>query len=83
MFAPASMSGSGEAVRPRGVWTLLALGALLAYTTWVWGGLRPSYHRGGVGLAVAVLVSLNSRVSLKNLLACQFVLTSKKFADQS
>ena len=58
MSAPASKSGPGEAVRPRGVWTLLALGALLAYTTWVWGGLRPSIHRGGVGLAVAVLVAL-------------------------
>jgi len=52
------MPGSGGTVRPRGIWTWLALGALLAYTAWVWGGLRPSFHRAGVGLAAAVLAAL-------------------------
>lgn len=58
MSVHSSMIDSGGAARPRGVWTLLALGALLAYTTWVWGGLRPSFHRGGVGLAAVLLLAL-------------------------
>ena len=58
MSIPSSTPGSGGAVRPRGVWTLLALGALLAYTTWVWGGLRPSFHRGSVGLAAVLLIAM-------------------------
>ena len=53
-----TMARPGENGRLRGVWTLLALGALLAYTTWAWGGLRPSFHRVGVALAAGVLVAL-------------------------
>jgi hypothetical protein len=42
------MPGSAELTAARHMdW--LALGALLAYTAWVWGGLRPSFHRAGVG----------------------------------
>lgn len=58
MTVQSSMPGPGGALRRRGVWTWLALGALLAYTTWVWGGLRPSFHRGGAGLAAVLLLAL-------------------------
>lgn len=53
-----STVGSNDAVRPRAVWTLVALGFLLAYTTWAWAGLRPSFHRVGVGTAVVLLGAL-------------------------
>ena len=53
-----AMVGSGAAPRRRAVWTLLALGFLLAYTTWVWAGLRPSFHRVGVGAAGFALIAL-------------------------
>lgn len=43
---------------PRAFWTLAALGFLLAYTTWIWAGIRPSFHRVGVGTAGALLVLL-------------------------
>ena len=58
MPSPPSMFRLGEPVRARGAWTLLVLGALLVYTTWVWGGLRPTFHRGGVGLALLLLLAL-------------------------
>ena len=53
-----AMVGSGAAPGRRAVWTLLALGFLLAYTTWVWAGLRPSFHRVGVGAAGFLLVAV-------------------------
>ncbi len=37
------------------------LGLLLAYTLWAWAGLRPSFHWGGVGIAVVLLVALVRR----------------------
>ena len=42
----------------RGVWTFRALGFLLAYTTWAWAGLRPSFHAVGVAAAGILLAAL-------------------------
>jgi hypothetical protein len=51
-------NGAGTVPRRRVLWTLLALGFLLTYTTWVWAGLRPSFHRVGVGAAGILLIAV-------------------------
>lgn len=45
----------GPASKPGALAVRWWLGVLLVYTTWVWGGLRPSFHWGGVGVAVILL----------------------------
>lgn len=52
------MVGSNASSRRRAFCTVLSLGFLLVYTTWVWAGLRPSYHRVGVGAAGVLLVAV-------------------------
>lgn len=49
--------GSNASPRRRAFCTVLALGFLLVYTTWVWAGVRPSYHRVGIGAAAVLLVA--------------------------
>lgn len=44
--------------RSTAVWTFWILTFLLVYTTWAWAGLRPSYHRIGLGAAGILLVAL-------------------------
>lgn len=44
--------------RGKGAWTLGALAFLLAYTTWAWAGLRPSFHSAGVAAAGILLAAL-------------------------
>lgn len=51
------MTESRNSRQPRAVWTLLLLGFLLAYTTWAWAGLRPSYHRVGLATAGILMVA--------------------------
>lgn len=41
--------------RPGLGWVQLCLAFLLAYTTWAWAGLRPSFHWVGVGAAGVLL----------------------------
>lgn len=44
--------------RPEVVFTRIMLGFLLAYTTWIWAGLRPSFHEVGVAIAGILLAGL-------------------------
>ncbi len=44
--------------RTTAIWTFGLLAFVLAYTTWAWAGLRPSYHRVGVVASGALLVAL-------------------------
>ena len=44
--------------RQTAVWTRRLLGFLLVYTTWVWAGLRPSFHGVGVATAGMLMVVL-------------------------
>ncbi len=53
-----SMIHSSVGERQGTVCSQMALGFLLVYTTWVWAGLRPSFHEAGVVAAGILLAAL-------------------------
>ncbi|MDY0146413.1 MAG: hypothetical protein RBS84_10590, partial [Kiritimatiellia bacterium] len=55
---PSAVSPNGSIRRPGALAVRFWLGFLLTYTAWVWGGLRPSFHWVGVGVAGILLVTL-------------------------
>lgn len=52
------VDSGGRANRSGSGFVRFVLGFLLAYTTWAWAGLRPSFHWVGVGAAVVLLVGV-------------------------
>ena len=55
---PSAVSPNGSIRRPGALAVRFWLGFLLTYTAWVWGGLRPSFHWVGVGVAGILLVTV-------------------------
>jgi hypothetical protein len=50
-------NGIGQARKGGSGWVQGLLAGVLVYTTWAWGGLRPSFHWGGVVLSGLLLVA--------------------------